>query len=238
MPKKNILLSIFLLLISQNIFASKVDIIEGLRPYNISVSEDDIQKTPLKDLYEITLDTEIVYISGDGLYLVQGEIIDLKNRINLTKVHQEQLVKKALNAVPDTDKIIFKAPYEKHVVNVFTDVDCPFCKRFHAHINELGRLGITVKYLASPIAALHPNAPGRMQSIWCANDKKNAIDIYKKTGKITLKTCNSNIVAKQLALSQSLGVNGTPTIFLSNGTKIAGYMSPEALLERIKRAVK
>ena len=236
--KKNILLGVLLLLVSQNIFAGKADIIEGLKPYNINVTQDNIQKTPLRDLYEITLGADIVYVSGDGLYLVQGEIIDLKNRISLTKARQEKLAKKMLDAVPDADKVIFKAPYEKHIVNVFTDVDCPFCKRFHKHINELGRLGITVKYLASPIAQLHPDAPRRMQSIWCADDRKNAIDIYKKMGKITPKTCTSNAVEEQLALAQSLGVNGTPTIFLENGTRIAGYLSPEDLLERIKRTVK
>lgn len=46
--------------------------------------------------------------------------------------------------------IIFKAPQEKYVVTVFTDISCGYCKKLHESVDELNRQGVTVRYLAYP----------------------------------------------------------------------------------------
>ncbi len=228
-------ISLLLIIFATNVFATKTEVINSLSKYFKDISEKNINQAPLSNLYEVIIANDIIYISKDGRYLFNGDIIDLKNGINLTKLKKTTLAKKVLNSIDDSEKIIFKAKKEKYAVDVFTDVDCPFCKRLHANMTEYNKLGITIKYLASPLASLHPKALARMESIWCAKDRKKAMDVYKRTNKIIAKNCKNNPVRKQLAIAESLGVIGTPTIFLADGRKIPGFIRPRVLLAELQK---
>lgn len=201
------------------------------------ITEKDISKTQISGIYEVVFDTNVIYISKDGRYVFQGEITDAITGINLTKKKKGDLANGLISSIADKDKIIFPAKDQKYVINVFTDVDCPFCARLHREIPRLNELGVTVKYLASPLAQLHPDALAKMQSIWCADDRAKALDNYKRFKKFTKKDCPAGeLVKQQLDLAERLGVNGTPSIFLSNGEKIAGYMKADRLIKLIKNA--
>ena len=138
-----------------------------------------------------------------------------------------------ISTIKDSDKIIYKAQDEKYQVHVFTDVDCPFCKRLHNNMAQMNALGITVKYLASPLASLHPKAQGKMQKIWCAEDKNQAMNDYNDSGTIADSASCDDPVADQLAISKQLGVTGTPAIFLSDGTHLPGFLPADKLLSKI-----
>jgi thiol:disulfide interchange protein DsbC len=147
------------------------------------------------------------------------------------------LKKQIIARIPEADKIVFNANDEQYIIHVFTDVDCPYCARLHANMAQMNDLGITVKYLASPLAQLHPSAQSTMEKIWCAEDRNQAIHNYK-TRRITpdSEKCD-NPVAEQLALSVKLGVTGTPSIFFENGSNLPGYQDADALLQSIKQAL-
>ena len=101
----------------------------------------------------------------------------------------------------------------------------------------MNSLGITVKYLASPIEQLHPNAQSAMEKIWCAEDKAIAMHNYKTNRDLPNSPDCINPVEDQLAISKQLGVNGTPSIFLENGSNIPGYQEPNQLLNSILQAI-
>ena len=152
--------------------------------------------------------------------------------------NHRQLAKSMLNNISDSDKIIYSAKDEKYKIHVFTDVDCPYCKKLHREMGTLNDSGITIKYLASPLAQLHPTAQEKMQKIWCATDRKQAMDNYNIDRSVPdVEKCN-NPVASQLAISKKLDVRGTPSIFLSDGTNLQGYFPPEELLMEIQHSLK
>ncbi|MBA5248887.1 MAG: DsbC family protein [Gammaproteobacteria bacterium] len=214
------------------------DIIKNLSPFFGKISQQDITQTPLNGVSEVVLHSPIdsIFVSNDGKYLIQGDIISLETRSRLKPSSRINTLKKVLiDTIADKDKIIFKAKDEKYIVHVFTDVDCPFCKKLHAQMPKMNALGITVKYLAAPLASLHPTAQGKMEKIWCAKDPVKAMHDYKTNGTIpNAKDC-LNPVAEQLSISQQLGVKGTPAIFLTDGTHLPGYMPANKLLQRIKQ---
>jgi thiol:disulfide interchange protein DsbC len=98
-------------------------------------------------------------------------------------------------------------------------------------------LGISVKYLASPLASLHPKAQGKMQKIWCADDRNQAMDDYNDSGTIVDASNCDNPVADQLEISKQLGVTGTPAIFLSDGTHLPGFLPADKLLRKIQETL-
>jgi thiol:disulfide interchange protein DsbC len=227
-------------LLSSNAFADKDDVIKQLGKFFGKIEKQDIVKSPFKGVYEVITSNPIdsVLVSEDGKYLIQGDVIDLNNKSLIKKSNKIKDLKLTLiNSIEDKDKIIYSAKNEKYTINVFTDVDCPFCKKLHRNMSKMNDLGITVKYLASPLASLHPTAQGKMQKIWCADDRNQAMDDYK-INNVTPDVDNcENPVAEQLKLSQKIGVNGTPAIFLSDGTSLPGYMPADKLLAKIKSSI-
>ena len=134
------------------------------------------------------------------------------------------------NSIDENEKIVFKAKNEQYIVHVFTDVDCPYCVKFHSNMQRMNALGITVKYLAWPSQQLHPGVQRKMEKIWCAEDKFIAMHNYKTNRYLPSSPNCVNPVAEQRAIGDRLGVNGTPAIFFENVSLGIGYKHPKELL--------
>jgi len=231
---------LFALLISTQAFADKTDVINNLAPLFGEINKTDIIKTDFNGVYEVIFHNPIgsIFVSNDGKYFIKGNIINIGTRQLLNSSPRVNTLKQTLiNTVADEDKIIFEAKDEKYTINVFTDVDCPFCKKLHAQMPEMNDLGITVKYLAMPIALLHPTAQGKMENIWCAADRVKAMNDYKIKDIVPDSKKCKNPVRQQLELSGQLDIKGTPAIFLSDGTQLPGYMPSQKILQKIQQKI-
>ncbi len=230
-------LIIALSFITTSAFATKDEVINNLSRFFGEIEKQDIVESPFIGVYEVITYNPIdsMLVSENGKYLIQGDVVDLTTRSLIQKSDQVKNLKLALiNTVKDNDKIVYQSDNEKYQIHVFTDVDCPFCKRLHNNMGKMNDLGITVKYLAAPLASLHPRAQGKMQKIWCAGDRNLAMDNYNDTGVVEESPSCDDPVANQLAISKQLGVNGTPAIFLSDGTHLPGYLPADKLLRKIQ----
>ena len=79
---------LFISLISLSVNANKEKVVEELTKVFPSLKGEDVNETPFRGLYEVILRSpklEIIYVSADGRYLAQGEVIDLQKRVNLTQ---------------------------------------------------------------------------------------------------------------------------------------------------------
>jgi thiol:disulfide interchange protein DsbC len=193
-----------------------------------------VTPSAIAGLYEVLVGTDVIYVTADGRYLFQGDVLDLDQRLNVTENQRAGLRRRALDAVPPGDPIEFAAPAPKHVVYVFTDIQCGYCRRLHRDMPELNRRGISVRYLAFPRAGIGSPAFTQMESIWCAADRRQALTDAKLGRPVTPKSC-ANPVARQYRLGESLGVRGTPAIYTMSGHELSGYMPPDVLLDAIER---
>ena len=229
------------LLFANSAYANIEEIINRLHPYFPNISAEQINESQLEGFYEVIITEpwiEVMYISSDARYVLQGNVTDLVSMSNLSAIRINATRKQILNNIDENSKIVFEAANEQYIVHVFTDVDCPYCAKLHANMAEMNSLGITIKYLASPLEQLHPQAQRAMEKIWCAENRNLALHNYKtKKGILPVSEDCENPVAQQLAISKQLGVNGTPSIFLEDGTNIPGYQSPEELLQSIKQTL-
>jgi len=195
---------------------------------------DSIRLTPLSGLYEFIAHGQVLYISADGRYIVNGNVIDLETKQNLTELTQRAITKKAMDAYDKKKMITFSAEGKpKYIISVFTDVDCPYCSMLHKEVPKLNKAGVEVRYLMYPRAG--PGSPTFTKSIsaWCAEDQKKAIGIAKEGGIVVAKNCD-NPVQEQFDLGQSLGVTGTPTLILEDGSVLPGYLPADKLLKVLK----
>ena len=233
-------LAITLILLTNYALADVSVVVNKLKPFFPEIKAENISPSQLDGYYEVILTDpfiDVMYISTDGKYVIQGAVTDLELMTNISTNRINSIKLNILESISDSDKIVFKAKEEKYVINVFTDVDCPYCAKLHANMRQMNDLGITVKYLASPLEQLHPNAQSAMEKIWCAEDRELAMHNYKSKRFLPDSEDCTNPVSEQLAISKQLGVNGTPSIFFENGTNLPGYLPPNDILNRILQTV-
>jgi thiol:disulfide interchange protein DsbC len=207
------------------------------------VEPDAIEPTPIPGLYAVRYRATVYYFSADGRYLVSGSMIDLDTREDLTEKLVAGYRKAQIDAVPESEMIVYSPKEKRHTVTVFTDIDCPYCRKLHREMAEYNKRGIEVRYLAFPRAGVGSESYKKAVSVWCAKDRNAAMDKAKAGEPVEEKTCD-NPVRKQMALGNAVGVEGTPAIVLENGEMIPGYQPAARLAAKLdgmkaeKRAAK
>ena len=202
---------------------------------SLTVEESNISPSAIKGLYEVMVGANIYYVSEDGRYLIQGRMFDLVDKKDLTEEKIAVANAAMINAVPLEEMIIFKAPMQKYVINIFTDIDCGYCRKLHSEIDQYMAEGITVRYLFFPRAGKDSESYKKAVSVWCADDRNAALTAAKSnTNPPPEKTCE-NPVDKQMALGDELGVRGTPMMVSPKGTVFPGYMPAKKLAEALSQ---
>ena len=199
-----------------------------------SAQISSIKKTPYSGLFEVYLDGQLLYADAKAQYIFTGDVIDLKNRVNLTQARLNQLQAVNWNTLPLKNALKTVKGNGSRKLAVFSDVDCPYCRKFEAELTKVDN--ITVYTFLYPIEGLHPKAVQISKQIWCAPDRNKAWDDYT-TKEIVPKNDGqcSNPVDETIALGARLKISGTPTIIFANGQRVPG-MVPAAQLERLLAA--
>ncbi len=200
------------------------------------IGAEDIFESPIDGWYTIRKGAIIAYITGDGRYLLQGDLIDLEDNSNLSEQSRNEARGKMMTAVPNEDLIVFTPEKVEHTVSIFTDIDCTFCRRLHAQIDQYMAQGIEIRYFLYPRNG--PTSPSwaTAESVWCADDRNEALTLAKLDQEYPTHTCDSSIVSNHYAIGQDVGLRGTPAIVLDDGTLFSGYLPPDQLKQAIVAA--
>jgi len=194
---------------------------------------ESITPSPVPGLYAVQiLNGPVIYASADAQYFIPGDLYTVGNRgslVNLGEVKRSEIRAAKIAELDESGMIIYAAVgEEKAVLTVFTDVDCQFCRRFHAEVPELNAMGVTVRYLAFPRTGLGTETHQKMISTWCAENSDVMYASVVRGAAIPELNCE-NPIAEHYALGREVGVTGTPTLVFSDGTALPGYV-PAATL--------
>lgn len=196
---------------------------------------EDIRPTPVAGLYELSRGTEIVYVTADGKYALNGDLINTSNNDNISEGHRRATRAKLINAIPESEMLVFGPRDPKYTVTVFTDVDCAYCRQLHSQIADYNRLGIRVRYLFYPRTGPNTESWTKAEEVWCSSNRNEALTLAKRGLPIKAKAC-PNPVARHYALGQDFALQGTPAIVLANGDLIGGYMTPVELAKELQKS--
>ena len=198
----------------------------------LDIQPDDVRPSPVPGLYEVVSGTEIGYVSTDGRYYIDGDVFDMQSRSNLTEERRQGSRVALLKSIPDRDAIVFSPKGYKYTINVFTDIDCTYCRKLHTEMAELNRLGVRVRYLMYP-----RNGPGsdswrKAEAVYCSKNRNDALTRAKRGEDVQAEACE-NPVSAQYKLGRELGIRGTPGIITESGEYITGYMPAPRLVEHL-----
>lgn len=208
-------------------------ITEAIQTLVPNATIDSIEPSPLDGFYAVVVGGQVVYVSDDGKYLIQGNVFDLASRTDLTAVRMDKVRKAALAKVPDSERIVFAPESPKYTVSVFTDLDCGYCRKMHSQIAEFNKNGIAIEYLFYPRNGLDAPSYHKAVSVFCADNPQQAFTLAKQGAEPEQANCD-NPVAAEFALGNRIGVTGTPTVIGSDGHIIGNYMTPVQLLARLR----
>lgn len=198
-----------------------------------------ITKTPFAGLYEVYVDGQIIYTDEKFSFLiVEGKVIDPSSKRNLTDDRLNELNKVDFSALPLEQAIkIVKGNGSRKLV-VFSDPDCPFCKRLEQR--ELVNItDVTIYTFLFPLEQLHPDAANKSKAIWCASDRAKAWTDWVINNQLPATTSNCDTpVEKIAALGRKLGVTSTPTLIFANGARILGAYPAKEIEQALDAATK
>ena len=195
-----------------------------------SAKIDSVKPSEIKGLYEVIVGANIFYVSEDGKYLLQGRLVDVAARKDLTEEKLSGTRKQAIEKIGQKNMIVFKPKISKYTVSIFTDIDCGYCRKLHSEIDQYLAEGITIQYLFFPRAGKGSDSYNKAVSVWCAKDRNAALTAAKKDQEVPAKTCD-NPVDEHMQLGADFDVKGTPMIVTEKGNIYPGYLPAKQLLE-------
>ena len=191
-----------------------------------------VRETPVPGLYEARFDPSILYISADGRYLIDGSMLDMVQRKNLTEVSVEAARAEVLNGLDESEMVVYAPEQTKRTLTIFTDIDCPYCVRLHEERQALLDAGVKLRYLLYPRAGINSPSYDKSVNVWCSKDRAQAMTDAKSGVELESSSCETPIVS-HIKLASAFGLKGTPHIVIDDGEVIGGYMPAKNLLQKL-----
>ena len=193
-----------------------------------------LQPAPIAGLWEFSLNGDVFYTDATGRYMFQGSLIDLQTRTNLTDARSQEINRVDFAKLPLELAMKTVKGDGKRVFAMFADPNCGYCKMIEKTINE-SVTNVTIYTFFFPI--LSPDSELKSKQIWCAADKQKAWDDWMLENKAPSGdgSC-ATPVSKIVELGRQLKVNGTPTLFFPDGSRIPGAMQAEQLEQKLNQS--
>ncbi|MCW8853682.1 MAG: DsbC family protein [Gammaproteobacteria bacterium] len=191
-----------------------------------------ITATPIDGLYQVLVTGQVVYMTKDAKYLIDGDLMDMQSKVNLTESARGSIRKDALSQLGEENMLVYKPKGEvKQTITVFTDIYCPYCRKLHNEMAEYMDNNVKVRYIFLPFKG--KKSYDDSVSVWCAKDRNAALDEAKAGEDIEQKTCD-NPIDKHKALATTLSIRGTPAIMFEDGQLTPGYIPASKLIAKLK----
>lgn len=190
----------------------------------------EIRETGIKGLYEVQVDTDIVYVDEDVNYLVQGRIMDANTRTDLTAERVQKLSEVPFESLPLELAVKLEKGDGSRKVAVFEDPNCPYCKQLHKSFNDIDN--VSVYFFQFPI--LSADSRTKARDILCSDNQAEVLRDWMLNGKTPdTNECDNHSIDEVLKLGTKLMVRGTPAIFFSDGSRTAGALPAAQLKEKL-----
>ncbi|WP_162932258.1 DsbC family protein [Solimonas sp. K1W22B-7] len=199
------------------------------------IKKEDIHETSAPGIYEINAGAIYAYVTSDGKYLIQGDMMNVETGEEITESRRRGYRLERIAALGADSTIEFSPEKPRHVVTVFTDIDCGYCRKLHSEMKEYNDAGIAIRYVFYPRAGLGSDAYRKAEAVWCSDDRKAALTAAKSgMPLVNARLDCPNPIARDWQLGQDLGLRGTPMMVLPDGEVVNGYVPAQQLAMRLE----
>ena len=195
---------------------------------------DEVTKTPMPGLYEVRVNgSDLFYTDAQANFLLHGNLIDTRERRNLTEERMEKMNAIDFKTLPLKDAFKMVRGDGKREIAVFEDPNCGYCKRFERDLQGVDN--VTVHVFLYPI--LSADSMEKSKNIWCAKDRAAAWDdwMHKETP-AAAASCDTSAVERNLAFGRQYKITGTPTVIFANGKRVPGAINAQQVEQMLAAA--
>ena len=204
---------------------SPEDRVRTLMRGRLNQNAESVVRMPF-GMYEVVVGSDVVYVDADVNYMLGGHLIDARTRTNLTEQKRNELSRIDFKSLPLDQAIKQVRGNGKRVLVTFEDPNCGFCRQLARTLADFK--DITVYTFLLPI--LSQDSHDKAAIIWCSKDRAAAWQALMLEGKEPMGSGNCTTpLQSNLAMGQTLRVNGTPTLVFADGFRVPGYLPAEAL---------
>jgi thiol:disulfide interchange protein DsbC len=204
----------------------KQSLAERLPQFEVSY----VDKTPIDGIYQVIIGGQVIYMTPDARYMIDGNLIDLSTRRNYSEEAMSGIRLSQIEKLGEDKMVVYTPETIKHTITVVTDIDCPYCRRLHNEMDQYMAGGVQVRYIFMPLKGQGDYRT--TVSVWCSKDQNEALDMAKAGAEVAAKDCD-NPIEEHMQVSRSLGVRGTPAIILQDGSMLPGYVPADKLIAQL-----
>jgi thiol:disulfide interchange protein DsbC len=229
-----ILTALFLLTLLPSAHAGESEIRKSLQSKFPNIGKlEHIVKTPYAGLYEIIIDGQLLYTDEKGHYIFEGNVIETKDRRNLSDERRRVLFAIDFNKLP-LDLAVKRVKGDgKRKMAIFTDPNCGFCRKLE---KELSRVtDVTIYRFMYPI---FPGSDEIVRNVLCSKDPSKTWEDWMLSEIVPQAAICETQTAQVKALGQKLHVNGTPNLVFANGIQTPGFIPYEELEKSLNQTKK
>ena len=186
-----------------------------------------VNPTSWPGVYEVLMGANIAYVDESGQYFLFGHLYDMKAQRDVTAERKESLAQVDFASLPLSDAIKEVRGNGARVLAIFSDPDCPYCKRLESDLRPL--TDVTLYTFLMPIASLHPSARDKAVAVWCAKDRVAAWNATMRQDQALPHAECPHPIDRNIALGERLGIVGTPTLIAADGRVLPGAASKEQI---------
>ncbi len=191
---------------------------------------EEVRKTPMAGLYEVRIGTDLFYTDAQGNFLIQGQLLDTKNRRNLTEERMDKLTAIDFTALPVADAFTLVRGNGKRKIAIFEDPNCGYCKRFEKDLQGVDN--VTIHVFLYPI--LGPDSVEKSRNLWCAKDKAKAWQDWMVRDQAPAKaSCDTAALTRNVEFGRKWRINGTPTLVFTDGSRVPGAISAQQVEQKL-----
>jgi thiol:disulfide interchange protein DsbC len=197
-------------------------------------------------MYELLVEKDgrqgLIFIDFAKKHLMQGFMIDLATLKPVAAHTQQELPQQNqpasldVKTIPLENSIVIGNPKGAKKLYVFTDPDCPYCRKFHAELKMLAKTAPDVAIYIIPFPLpMHPGAYDKARAILEAKSLEVLDNAFE--GKDVPKPVKDESKARidaNIKFGNANGITGTPTFVLPDGKIVVGGKNAETLKKMLE----
>jgi thiol:disulfide interchange protein DsbC len=200
-----------------------VSLLDRLKTLYPATHFGTVTATPWPGVFEVAMGSNLAYVDESGQFFLFGHLFDMKALRDLTTERKDTLTRIDFAALPLADAIREVRGTGARAFAIFSDPDCPYCRRLEAEMKNIS--DVTIYTFLMPIESLHPDARAKAIAVWCAENRVSAWHALMWRDEVASSRECIHPIDHNVELGERLGITGTPTLIAADGRVLPGAAS-------------
>lgn len=209
------------------------------------ITVTSVKQSPARGLFELLVEKDgqkgVVLLDYGKKHLIQGMVVNL-DTLQPASAHQQDLPQSKqqtsldVSNIPTANAVVMGNPNGSKKLYVFTDPDCPYCRKGHAQLKKLAAIApdVAIYVMLFPLP-MHPAAYDKCRAVLEAKSGDLLDKVFEgKDVPLPTKESSKAAIDEIVKFGKANGISGTPTIVLPDGKIQVGMPDAEAMKKMLE----